>query len=300
MVDVTVRGAGIFGLSIAWTCARRGAKVQIVDPFGPGAGSSGGLVGALAPHVPENWNAKKAFQFDSLIMAEGFWKDVEAVGGAAGFAINEAGQFIATDWWQVVFNPSFPYRFVHMMLAAFLTTAFLVAGVAAYHIIKDRTNSTARLMFSMAMWMALIVSPIQIVAGDLHGLNTLEHQPMNLAAMEGHYESQHGAPLILFGWPDNEAKTVHAKVAIPKLGSLILTHDPDGYLQGLDAFPQEDWPNVPLVFWSFRVMVMIRLPPGLPVASSTSPSRSTMVGDMELSMRLPGPTALFSPWTSPN
>ena len=147
--------------------------------------------------------------------------------------------------------------FVTMMLAAFLTTAFLVAGVAAYHIIKDRTNSTARLMFSMAMWMALIVSPIQIVAGDLHGLNTLEHQPMKLAAMEGHYESQHGAPLILFGWPDNEAKTVHAKVAIPKLGSLILTHDPDGYLQGLDAFPQEDWPNVPLVFWSFRVMVMI-------------------------------------------
>ncbi|WP_282170468.1 NAD(P)/FAD-dependent oxidoreductase [Ruegeria atlantica] len=87
MVDVTVRGAGIFGLSIAWTCARRGAKVQIVDPFGPGAGSSGGLVGALAPHVPENWNAKKAFQFDSLIMAEPFWKQVEATGGVSpGYA----------------------------------------------------------------------------------------------------------------------------------------------------------------------------------------------------------------------
>jgi len=144
-----------------------------------------------------------------------------------------------------------------MMLAAFLSTAFLVGGVAAYHIIKDRTNSAARLMFSMAMWMALIVSPIQIMAGDLHGLNTLEHQPMKLAAMEGHYESQHGAPLILFGLPDNAAKTVHAKVAIPKLGSLILTHDPDGFLPGLDAFPEEDWPNVPLVFWSFRIMVMI-------------------------------------------
>ena len=192
-------------------------------------------------------------------MISGFW--ILSVNSwmqtPAGFAINEAGQFIATDWWQVVFNPSFPYRFVHMMLAAFLSTAFLVAGVAAYHIIKDRTNSAAKLMFSMAMWMALIVSPIQIVAGDLHGLNTLEHQPMKIAAMEGHYESQNGAPLILFGLPDNEAKTVHAKVAIPKLGSLILTHDPDGYLQGLDAFPEADWPNVPLVFWSFRVMVMI-------------------------------------------
>ena len=87
MVDVTVRGAGIFGLSIAWTCARRGAKVQIIDPFGPGAGSSGGLVGALAPHVPENWNAKKAFQFDSLIMAEPFWNQVESTGGVSpGYA----------------------------------------------------------------------------------------------------------------------------------------------------------------------------------------------------------------------
>ncbi len=192
-------------------------------------------------------------------MISGFW--ILSVNSwmqtPAGYLINEAGQFIADDWWQVVFNPSFPYRFVHMMLAAFLSTAFLVGGVAAWHLLKDKTNSAAKLMFSMAMWMALIVAPIQIVAGDLHGLNTLEHQPMKIAAMEGHFESQHGAPLILFGFPDMEEKTVHAKVAVPKLGSLILTHDPDGYLPGLDAYPEADWPNVPLVFWSFRIMVVI-------------------------------------------
>ncbi|WP_305067286.1 cytochrome ubiquinol oxidase subunit I [Marinicella meishanensis] len=194
-------------------------------------------------------------------MISGFW--ILSVNSwmqtPAGYAINEVGQFIAVDWWQVVFNPSFPYRFAHMMLAAFLTTAFLVGGVAAWHLLKDRSNSAAKLMFSMAMWMALIVSPIQIVAGDLHGLNTLEHQPMKIAAMEGHFEGQQGAPLILFGWPDVERETVHAKVAVPKLASLILTHDPEGYVPGLNDFPKADWPNVPLVFWSFRIMVAIGL-----------------------------------------
>jgi len=143
------------------------------------------------------------------------------------------------------------------MLAAFLSTAFLVGGVAAWHVLKDRSNSAAKLMFSMAMWMALLVAPIQIVAGDLHGLNTLEHQPMKLAAMEGHFKSGEGVPLALFGWPDVEQEVIHGKIAVPKLASLILTHDANGYLAGLDAFPKEDWPNVPLVFWSFRVMVGI-------------------------------------------
>ncbi len=192
-------------------------------------------------------------------MISGFW--ILSVNSwmqtPAGFNINEVGQFIAADWWQVVFNPSFPYRFVHMMLAAFLTSAFLVGGVAAWHLLRDKTNSAAKLMFSMSMWMALIVSPVQIIAGDFHGLNTLEHQPMKIAAMEGHFESQNGAPLVLFGWPDVENETIHGKVAIPKLGSLILTHDLDGHLTGLDAYPKEDWPNVPLVFWSFRIMVAI-------------------------------------------
>ncbi len=192
-------------------------------------------------------------------MISGFW--ILSVNSwmqtPAGYAINEVGQFIATDWWQVVFNPSFPYRLVHMMLAAFLSTAFLVGGVSAWHLLKDQTNSAAKLMFSMSMWMALIVAPIQVIAGDLHGLNTLKHQPMKIAAMEGHFESQNGAPLILFGWPDVDNEVVHGKIAIPKLGSLILTHDSEGYLAGLDAYPKEDWPNVPLVFWSFRIMVAI-------------------------------------------
>ena len=176
-----------------------------------------------------------------------------------GHSINEAGQFIVESWWDVVFNPSFPYRFVHMVLAAYLSTAFMVGGVAAWHLLKKKTNSAAKLMFSMALWMALIVAPIQIIAGDLHGLNTLEHQPMKIAAMEGHYETQSGAPLILFGLPNSEEETVHMKVAIPKLGSFILKHDFDATLTGLDAFPKEDWPNVPIVFWSFRIMVAIGL-----------------------------------------
>lgn len=175
----------------------------------------------------------------------------------AGFAINEVGQFIPVDWWAVVFNPSFPYRLVHMVLAAYLTTAFVVGAVGAWHLLNDKRDVPARLMMSMALWMATLVAPIQILAGDLHGLNTLEHQPMKIAAMEGHYETQKGAPLILFGWPDNEAETTHLAVELPKVGSLILTHKADGEVKGLKAFPKEDWPNTPLVFWSFRIMVGI-------------------------------------------
>ena len=126
----------------------------------------------------------------------------------AGFGINEVGQFVPEDWWQIVFNPSFPYRLVHMVLAAFLTTAFVVAGVGGWHLLKDSTNLATRRMFSMAMWMAAIVTPIQIVAGDFHGLNTLEHQPIKIMAMEGHYDSHpNGAPLILFGIPNAAEKT---------------------------------------------------------------------------------------------
>jgi len=140
----------------------------------------------------------------------------------AGYAINDVGQFIPVDWWAIVFNPSFPYRLVHMVLAAYLTTAFLVGAVAAYHLLRDRSNVAARTMFSMAMWMAAIVAPIQAVAGDLHGLNTLEHQPAKIAAMEGNFEPQRGAPLILFGLPDMEAGETRYALEIPYLGSLVL------------------------------------------------------------------------------
>jgi cytochrome d ubiquinol oxidase subunit I len=192
-------------------------------------------------------------------MISGFW--ILSVNSwmhtPTGYGINEVGQFVPLDWWAVVFNPSFPYRFVHMMLAAYLTTAFIVGGVGAWHLLRDRVNESARLMYSMALWMAALVAPAQIVAGDFHGLNTLEHQPAKIAAMEGHFETQRGAPLILFGVPDMEAEETRLKVEIPKLGSLILTHDPDGEVKGLKAWPKENRPNVGIVFWSFRVMVGI-------------------------------------------
>ncbi|MFO1090326.1 MAG: cytochrome ubiquinol oxidase subunit I [Hyphomicrobiales bacterium] len=199
-----------------------------------------------------------------------------------GFARNAAGQFVVTDWWQVIFNPSFPYRFVHMVLAAYLTTAFIVGGVGAFHLLRDRRNEAARTMFSMAMWMAALVAPLQIVAGDMHGLNTLEHQPAKIAAMEGHFDTHAGAPLILFGIPNMaEARTDYA-IEIPKLGSLILTHELDGLVKGLKEWPRDDWPNATIVFWSFRIMVAI----GLAMAA---------LGLWSLLMRWRG-TLYDSPW----
>lgn len=173
----------------------------------------------------------------------------------AGFAINDVGQFVPQDWWAIVFNPSFPYRLVHMVLAAYLTTAFVVGGVGAWHLLKNSRDRGARIMFSMAMWMAIVVTPLQIVAGDLHGLNTLEHQPAKIAAMEGHYETEAGAPLYLFGIPDDDAGKLHWSVGIPNLGSYILTHKWDGEVKGLEAFPEDKRPPTAWVFWSFRIMV---------------------------------------------
>ena len=174
-----------------------------------------------------------------------------------GYAVNDVGQFIPADWWAVVFNPSFPYRLVHMVLAAYLTTAFAVGGVGAWHLLRNANDRGARIMFSMAMWMALAVAPLQVVAGDFHGLNTLKHQPAKIAAMEGHYETRRGAPLILFGLPDDAAEETRFAVEIPKLGSLILTHDWDGEIKGLKAWPKEDRPPAAIIFWSFRIMVAI-------------------------------------------
>lgn len=173
----------------------------------------------------------------------------------AGYSINAQGQYVPESWWAVIFNPSFPYRLVHMVLAAYLTTAFAVGAVGAWHLLKDKNNEAARVMFSMAMWMAIVVTPVQITAGDMHGLNTLQYQPMKIAAIEGHYETVAGAPLYLIGWPDNAAGETRGAIAIPKLGSLILAHDANATIKGLKEWPRADWPNAPLVFWSFRVMV---------------------------------------------
>ncbi|SNS90418.1 cytochrome bd-I ubiquinol oxidase subunit 1 apoprotein [[Luteovulum] sphaeroides subsp. megalophilum] len=176
----------------------------------------------------------------------------------AGFSMGENGQFLPEDWWAIIFNPSFPYRLVHMVLAAYLTTALVVAGTAGYHLLRDRTNPATRRMFSMATGMILVVAPIQILAGDMHGLNTLEHQPVKVMAMEGHFESHpEGAPLILFGLPDQEAQEMRWSVEIPKLSSLILKHSLNAPLDGLDGVPRDEQPPVAIVFWSFRVMVTL-------------------------------------------
>jgi len=175
----------------------------------------------------------------------------------AGFAINAQGQFVpAGSWWPIIFNPSFPFRLVHTVIAAYLTTALVVGGVGAWHLLRDRDNAGARKMFSMAMWMAALVAPLQIVAGDAHGLNTLEHQPAKVLAMEGDYDrSPDGAPLVLFGLPSNADASVHDKLELPHVGSLILKHDSHAPLPGLKDFPREHWPPVPIIFWSFRIMV---------------------------------------------
>lgn len=175
----------------------------------------------------------------------------------AGHVIAANGQFWPGEsWLTIIFNPSFPYRLGHTVLAAYLTTAFAVGAVGAWHLLRDRANPGARKMFSMAMWMAALVAPIQIVAGDLHGLNTLEHQPAKVMAMEGHFQSYpDGAPLILLGIPNSQEKRVDYALEIPKGSSLILKHDLNAPLAGLDTVPDADEPPVGIVFWAFRIMV---------------------------------------------
>lgn len=189
------------------------------------------------------------------ILASNSWMQTPA-----GYEIVN-GQVIPVDWLAVIFNPSFPYRLMHMGVAAFLATALLVGGSGAWHLLRGNDSAPVRKMFSMAMWMLLLVAPIQAVIGDFHGLNTLEHQPAKIAAIEGHWENRpgEGAPLILFGWPDMEREETRFSVEIPKLGSLILTHSLDGEIPALKDFAREDRPNSTVVFWSFRVMVGLGL-----------------------------------------
>ncbi|MGJ5134805.1 cytochrome ubiquinol oxidase subunit I [Bradyrhizobium oligotrophicum] len=178
----------------------------------------------------------------------------------AGYAVNADGQFVSVDWLAVIFNPSFPYRLVHMVLAAYLTTSLVVGAVGAWHLLRNPHLPGPRVMFSMAMWMAALVAPLQILVGDQHGLNTLEHQPVKIMAMEGHFEShKDGAPLYLFGWPDQEKGELKWALGIPKFGSLILKHQIDAPMAGLDTVPRQDWPPVPITFWSFRIMVGLGL-----------------------------------------
>jgi cytochrome d ubiquinol oxidase subunit I len=173
-----------------------------------------------------------------------------------GFEIIDS-RVVPVDWLKVIFNPSFPYRLAHMTLAAYLATALFVGASGAWHLLRGRDTPAIRTMLSMAMWMILATAPIQILAGDLHGLNTLQHQPAKIAALEGHWENKPGEsmPLTLFGWPDMQAETTRYALQVPYLGSLILTHELYGQVPGLKEFAPEDRPNATVVFWSFRVMV---------------------------------------------
>jgi cytochrome d ubiquinol oxidase subunit I len=174
-----------------------------------------------------------------------------------GFAVVD-GRVVPTDWLAVFFNPSFPFRLAHMTLAAYLSTALFVASSAAWHLLRGHSTPALRKMFSMAMWLLLVIAPAQMVVGDAHGLNTLKFQPAKLAAIEGHWENhlaQSSLPLIAFGIPDMAAEKTRYAIGIPYLGSLVLTHSLHGKIPGLKEFPPGDRPNSTIVFFSFRVMV---------------------------------------------
>ena len=174
-----------------------------------------------------------------------------------GFEMGANGQFLpGSSWLTIIFNPSFPYRLTHTVTASFLATALVVGGVGAWHLLRGNSTPQVRKMFSMAMWMAAIVAPIQILIGDQHGLNTLEYQPAKIMALEGDYESSpDGAPLYLFGVPNDRTQHLDYALGIPKLGSLILKHDPNAPFKGLDTIPDDQQPPAAIIFWSFRIMV---------------------------------------------
>lgn len=172
----------------------------------------------------------------------------------AGYVYATNGQLIAGGWWQVIFNPSFPYRFTHMMLASGLTAAFVVAGLSAWRLLKAVDDATAFKTLRTGIVLAAILAPVQILVGDLHGLNTIEHQPAKIAAIEAIWNTERGVPLVLFAIPNERERRNDFSIEIPKGASLVLKHHPDAELKGLDAFAPDTAPVVP-VFFSFRVMV---------------------------------------------
>jgi len=171
----------------------------------------------------------------------------------AGFEMIN-GQAHVTSWMQVIFNPSFPYRLTHMLIASGLTVSFLLAGISAYRWLRHDRSDDVRAVLKVGLYAAAALIPLQIVVGDLHGLNTLEHQPAKLAAMEGIWETRRGAPAVLFALPDQATQSNRYEIAIPKLASLYLTHSWDGEVKGIKDFGTQHPPVAP-VFWAFRIMV---------------------------------------------
>ena len=172
-----------------------------------------------------------------------------------GFEMREGVAF-PTDWMAIIFNPSFPYRMLHMLVASGLTAAFFVAGISAYRLLKGDTKKSPKQALKTGLVLAAVLAPLQAVIGDFHGLNTFEHQPQKVAAMEGVWQTEEGAPLLLFAIPDEEQRTNHFEIGIPKLASLILTHEVNGEIKGLNEF-EGDHPPVKPIFFGFRIMVGI-------------------------------------------
>ena len=172
-----------------------------------------------------------------------------------GFEIGSDGLLYPTNWMEIIFNPSFPYRYAHMITAAYLTTAFVVGGIGSYYLWKKKFADHARIMVGMAMIMAVFVTPLQIMIGHAHGENTLEHQPIKVAAMEGNWERGKNIPVYLFGLPNQEGERTDFGITIPNLASIVLTGSADGEVPGLKDVPKEDRPPVLIVFWAFRIMV---------------------------------------------
>ncbi|MBS0253192.1 MAG: cytochrome ubiquinol oxidase subunit I [Proteobacteria bacterium] len=214
------------------------------DKVGPGLHFFATIMVSLGTLLSANW-----------ILASNSWMQTPA-----GFEVID-GRVVPVDWLKVIFNPSFPYRLAHMVVASQLAVALFVGASAAWHLLKGRSSPTIRTMFSMAMWLILVLAPIQIFIGDQHGLNTLKYQPAKIAAIEGHWQNEPGksVPLILFGWPDMKAETTRYALEIPELGSLVLTHSFNGHIPGLKEFPPQDRPNSTIVFWTFRIMVGLGL-----------------------------------------
>jgi cytochrome d ubiquinol oxidase subunit I len=175
----------------------------------------------------------------------------------AGFSIDADGKFQVTDWWAAVLTSSLPYRFLHMVTAAWIAGTFVVLGVHGFYLWQGRHRDFARAGFSIALWLALVLTPLQIVLGDQHGLNTLERQPMKLAAIEARWETARHVPLTLFAWPDVARERNDYALDIPALGSLVLTHSWDGEIKGLKEVPPDERPYVPLPFYAFRLMAGI-------------------------------------------
>lgn len=167
------------------------------------------------------------------------------------------GKVIPVDWLKIIFNPSFPYRLVHMVIAAYLATALFVTAAAAWQLLRGKNNPAVRKMMSMGLWLILLIAPLQVVIGDMHGLNTLKHQPAKIAAIEAHWENKGSepTPLVLLAWPDMQQEKNHFALEIPVLGSLILRHSLTEQIPALKEFAADERPNATIVFWTFRIMV---------------------------------------------